>query len=303
MPQVLAERFWSAWTRAAALVWRPVDTLIVAYLLGTGLLIAWNHSRVPAAGPLLALHGAGIGLVLLLARSEATRRSGAPWFWRHWYPLVYLAACYKEMALLIPAIRRADYDALLARLDLAIWGVYPTLWLERWQQPWLTELLQLVYTLFFAAILLVAAILWRRGCIEEFRLYAFALSLGFLASFVGYFALPVRGPRFLLGHLHQTPLEGLWLFGALRHGLDWLESVHYDCFPSGHVAMTLVAWWGARRLSPALGRVYAAYTALMIFSTVYLRYHYTVDLLAGALLAAAVVAAATRAQGGPRKGA
>ncbi|MCS7315805.1 MAG: phosphatase PAP2 family protein [Bryobacterales bacterium] len=302
MPQVLAERLWSAWTRAAALVWRPLDTLVVAYLLATGLLIAWNHSRVPASGPLLALHAAGVGLVLLLARSEATKRSGALWFWRHWYPLVYLPACYKEMALLIPAIRRTDYDAFLARLELAVWGVYPTVWLERFQQPWLTELLQFLYTLFFAAILAVAGWLWRKNRLEEFRLYAFAISLGFLVTYVGYFAVPVRGPRFLLADLHAAPLEGLWLFGPLRRGLDWLESVHYDCFPSGHVAMSLIAWWTARRLSPAWGHLYAIYTALMVFSTVYLRYHYTVDLLAGALLAVAAVVAAQQACGRPRRG-
>ncbi len=271
---------------------------MAAYLLTTGLLIGWNYSRVPAAGPLLALHAAGIVLIGLLARSELTRRAGAVWFLRHWYPLLYLPACYKEMALLIPAIRRTDYDAVLARFDLALWGVHPTLWLESFQRPWLTEFLQVVYTLFFAAILVVAGILWRRRAIEEFRAYALAVSLGFLASFVGYFAVPVRGPRFLLADLYRTPLEGLWFFGPLRAGLDWLESVHYDCFPSGHVALTLIAWWGARRLSRGWGRLYAPYTALMVLATVYLRYHYTVDLLAGAALAAAVLAVTPQAAKG-----
>lgn len=303
MPQVLAERLWSAWERATALTWRPVDTAVAGYLLATAVLIAWNHPRVPAAGRLLALHAAGIGLVLLLARSEAARRPGAVWFWRHWYPLLYLPVCYKEMALLIPAIRRTDYDALLAQLDLAVWGVYPTLWLERFQQPWLTEFLQVLYTLFFPAILLVACRFWRQGRVEEFRLFAFAVSLGFVACYMGYFAVPVRGPRFRLADLHQAPLEGLWLFGPLRNALDWLESVHWDCFPSGHVALTLVAWWGARRLSTGLGRIYAVYAVLTMFSTVYLRYHYTVDLLAGALLAAAVAVTAAQVHAGSRKGA
>jgi membrane-associated phospholipid phosphatase len=37
--------------------------------------------------------------------------------------------------------------------------------------------------------------------------------------------------------------------------------------------------------------VYLAYTLSIIFATVYLRYHYTVDLVAGALLAAVLIAA------------
>jgi membrane-associated phospholipid phosphatase len=67
--------------------------------------------------------------------------------------------------------------------------------------------------------------------------------------------------------------------------------------------MTLIAWWGAARLSRRWSRIYAAYTAVMVFSTVYLRYHYTVDLLAGALLAAAVLAVAPRLYGKPPGGA
>jgi len=302
MPEVLAERPWSAWARAAGLAWRPTDSLLAGYLLLTGLLVSWAHARIPAAALLLAWHVFGIAGIVALARSESWRTHGTVWWLRHWYPLLYLPACYREMALLIPAIRGTDYDAWLARLDYRIWGVHPTVWLERLHHPWLTEFLQLAYTLFFAAVVLVGGILWGRRQLEQFRYYAFVISLGFLSSFLGYFAVPVRGPRFFLGELHEAPLRGLWLFDALRHGLDWLESVHYDCFPSGHVAMTLIAWWGAARLSRRWSRIYAAYTAVMVFSTVYLRYHYTVDLLAGALLAAAVLAVAPRLYGKPPGG-
>jgi len=38
-----------------------------------------------------------------------------------------------------------------------------------------------------------------------------------------------------------------------------------------------------------LFRVYLAYTPLIIFATVYLRYHYTVDLLAGIMVAAMLI--------------
>jgi len=297
MPEVLAESPWSAWVRALRLAWRPIDSLLASYLLLTGLLVAWAYVQIPAAPLLLAWHVFGIVGIVVLARAELWRPRGVVWVLRHWYPLPYVAACYREMALLIPAIRGLDYDAAMAWLDYRIWGVHPTVWLERLHHPWLTEFLQLAYTLFFAAILLVAGILWRRREVEQFRYYAFLISLGFLASYIGYFAVPVRGPRFLLADLHAAPLEGVWLFTGLRQGLDWLESVHYDCFPSGHVAMTLIAWWGAARLSRGWGWVYAAYAAVMVFSTVYLRYHYTVDLPAGALLAGAVLAIGPRLYG------
>jgi membrane-associated phospholipid phosphatase len=74
--------------------------------------------------------------------------------------------------------------------------------------------------------------------------------------------------------------------------LDKLESVAYDAFPSGHTELTILAWWSSQMLSKKWFGGYFAYTSAIIFATVYLRYHYTVDVFAGALLAVFLIAAA-----------
>ncbi len=65
-------------------------------------------------------------------------------------------------------------------------------------------------------------------------------------SYAGYLLVPARGPRFFLRHLQQEPLRGLWLFNLMQGTLDRLESAHYDCFPSGHTELTILAWWSSR---------------------------------------------------------
>ena len=194
------------------------------------------------------------------------------------------------MALLIPAVRQDDIsrqfsDRWLASLDFRIWSVNPCVWLERIQSPILTEWEQLLYTLFLPAVILVALLLWRKGRFVEFQYYAFLIGLGYLVSYAGYILVPARGPRYLLNHLQHIPLQGLWLFRSMQDGLDKLESYHYDCFPSGHTELTLLACWGSRVVSKRWFQVYLAYTPFLIFATVYLRYHYTVDLAAGATAA------------------
>ncbi len=299
MARALALRTQVARWRAATAGWWPIDSLAVGYLILIGALILPYRHRIPGAGWLLALHIAGILLITIAAHWD--RGAGLTWVFRHWYPLPFLALCYREMSILIPAIRGVDLDPEMARLDFALWGLYPTVWLERMHSPWLTEFLQLVYALFFAVVLLVPGILWRRRRYADFRFCAFLISLGFLGSYLGYFLVPARGPRFLLADLQQAPLKGLWSFSVVRQLLDLLESVHYDCFPSGHTALTLIACWCARLVSKNLFRLLSVYTLCMLFSTVYLRYHYTVDLLAGAGLALAVLAAAPSLYG-PRRG-
>ncbi|MBZ5584100.1 MAG: phosphatase PAP2 family protein [Acidobacteriia bacterium] len=271
--EVRERRFW------------PVDKLILAYLAFTTVLIVGWWVRIPDAPFLLAWHIGAAGLLLFeIKRPNVTSR-----VFRNWYPVLYVAACYREMAILIPPVRGWDGDRWLANLDYRLWRANPTVWLERIASPALTEFLQIAYTLFVPAVLLVAFLLWIRGQHRNFQYYAFLIAFGFLASYVGYLAVPARGPRFLLIHMQHMPLQGLWLFHRMQSALDSLESAHYDCFPSGHTELTILAWWGSRMVSKRLFQVYSFYTPVLIFATVYLRYHYSVDVLAGAVLAAIVI--------------
>ena len=263
--------------RKASSFW-PVDKLILAYVVFSTVLVVGWWNQVPGAAALFAGHVAGVALLVF----EVKRPNPTSWLFRNWYPLPYVAFCYKEMALLIPAVRRSDADQWLANLDFRIWHVHPTVWLERIQSPLLTEFLQTVYTLFIPAVLLVAVLLWRKRRYQEFQYYAFLIALGFLVSYVGYLVVPARGPRFLLRHLQHIPLQGLWLFKLMQATLDRLESAYYDCFPSGHTLLTILAWWGSRLISKKAFGAYLGYTPFLIFATVYCRYHYTVDVLAGA---------------------
>jgi len=255
-----------------------VDKLILVYFAFTSVVVLGWWNQVSAAAALFTVHLVGVALLIF----EVKRPNRTSWLFRNWYPLPYVGFCYKEMALLIPAVRHTDADQWLANLDFRIWHVYPTVWLERIQSPLLTEFLQTVYTLFVPAVLLVAVLMWRKRLYPEFQYYAFLIALGFLASYVGYLIVPARGPRFLLRHLQHIPLQGLWLFRLMQATLDRLESAYYDCFPSGHTLLTILAWWGSRLISKKVFWAYLAYTPFLIFATVYCRYHYTVDVLAGA---------------------
>ena len=63
------------------------------------------------------------------------RPNPTSWVFRNWYPVFYVATCYKEMALFIPATGRRDADQWLADLDFRIWHANPTVWLERIYSP------------------------------------------------------------------------------------------------------------------------------------------------------------------------
>jgi membrane-associated phospholipid phosphatase len=61
-----------------------------------------------------------------------------------------------------------------------------------------------------------------------------------------------------------------------------------DAFPSGHTALGLVSAWLGWRMLPRARAVLVAAAAGIVFATVYLSYHYVVDVIAGAGLAVAI---------------
>ena len=205
-----------------------MDASVGKRLSAATLAILWFWSRLPDPAWLLAWHLAAIALAIWAIRSGGR----ASFIFRHWYPLPYVAWCYREMAVLLPALRGWEADAELAHLDYRFWGVHPSVWLERISTPILTEYLQIVYTLFVPVVLLIAYLLWRQARYGEFRYYAFLIALGFLVSYIGYIFVPARGPRFFLRNLQTMDLRGLWVTRVLQLTLDRRSPRPGTAFPA-----------------------------------------------------------------------
>ena len=155
----------------------PVDKAILGYFVLTGLVVLGWWSTLPQAPGLLLWHLLGPALIVY----QIKRPNRTTWVFRNWYPLPYVGYFYKEMALLIPAVRHSDIsgqfsDRWLANIDFHFWHANPCVWLERIQTPALTEFEQIVYSLFIPAVILVAVLLWRKGRFEEFQYYAFLIA-------------------------------------------------------------------------------------------------------------------------------
>ena len=195
-------------------------------------------------------------------------------------PLCFVIVIYELLGGIIPYLR-PDVDGLLMKIDLAFFGVHPTIWLERIFVPWLADLLALAYASYYFIPVALIVILYFWGKEEEFSVTICTLLLGYYLSFVGYIAMPTIGPRFTLESLQNIPLEGGGIAGFLIHILNAIEGTKMDCFPSGHTQMTLISLWFALAYRRPLFWIYLPLSIALIFSTVYLRYHYVIDVVAG----------------------
>ncbi len=206
--------------------------------------------------------------------------------------ITYIAVSGLLLALapyIVSRLGLSSQDLTLARWDLALWKTDPVFLPDVLQNPLLTEVLQLVYFLFIPSVIGLGILYWYQRSSPEFRYCTFLVVMTFLITYLGYVVVPARGPRFMDYVSHHPALQGLWFFHFFQGTLDNLEGLQYDCFPSGHVAVTIICAYAARKLSSTAFWIYCVFAALIAFSTIYLRYHYMIDVLAGALLAVLLI--------------
>jgi len=206
-------------------------------------------------------------------------------FLRDWIVLVFLIVIYLENRRLIPLINPHDLDGMIIAIDRFLFlGHDPTVLLERITYPLLTEVLQLFYASFYFLPFTLCVILYAQEQKMEFHIIASTIIMGFLLSYIGYYLTPAIGPRFTLDHLQSFPLRGVLFFDFIRNMLAQAEGVMRDCCPSGHTLVSLLTVLLARRAAKRFSVIASIWACLIIFSAVYLRYHYVTDLVAGLFL-------------------
>jgi membrane-associated phospholipid phosphatase len=282
---------------AKAFLLNPADKVVIAYLVLIALLISIFSHRIEWWVLLLSGHAMAITVVVLIAawrqahRPVASSRCSVASFVGGWYPVALIPLAYKELSYVIPLIHPRDFDTTLAGIDHRFLAVHPTVWLERFTWPPLTDVLQFTYSTYYFLPVILGAVLWRNGWFDKFNFWVFIVMLGFFLSYLGYIAVPAIGPRFLpeIVEAQTKPLTGVWLFQPIREMLDRAEGLTRDCFPSGHTELTLLVLYYARRFHRKTFWWLLPVGSGVIISTVYLRYHYVVDVAAGALFAIAIV--------------
>ena len=199
---------------------------------------------------------------------------------RDWFPFLLLCACYYALYNnLILRVNPHLADATLAKIDGLILGNQPSFLLQPFIRPWLTDFFYTVYfshVIFFPGIALYFYVKKEKPAFRR-------LMMGFLTIMLlgvtSYLLVPAVGPEVFFAEQYTTGLRGQ----ALSKSVDYIISlgrVGNDCFPSLHVGIPLLLTFYIRCYYRKLFMPALLYVAGMCFATVYLRYHYLIDVIA-----------------------
>jgi len=226
---------------------------------------------------------AAIGVIVPLAKREDELPAPVTLF-LDFYPAIFLPILFNTLSPLIMATRGGAQDEVLIAADRAIFGVDVTVWMERFARPGVNDVFYIFYATYYFIALSLGLVLWSRDRATA-RRYVFTLMVVYYVSYAGYFTIPALGPRFAQASLYTKSLTESAVARVINDTINFLEKTKLDVFPSGHtmisVAVLIVAWKRARDVFWILLPIATG----LIISTVFCRFHYVVDLIAGAALA------------------
>jgi hypothetical protein len=201
---------------------------------------------------------------------------------------------YFELRFLLPALQPHLLDQQLYALDRAIFGTTPSLFLAHFNHRPVVEWISFFYYSYFyllAAIILPTLFFDKGVRLRQFLVGALVVCAG---GHVIYTLVPGVGPFRTIDF--AAPIDGGFWWHQVQTTVAQ-AGAQLDIFPSLHTAypvyFTLHAW-AYRREQPFRYTWFliAIFTAHMVAATMFLRWHWFVDVVAGAALASAARAIA-----------
>lgn len=201
---------------------------------------------------------------------------------RNWVPLALMLLAYKEMGWLAPPAHDHHLEqAWIAWDRLLLRGWHMRAFIES-AGPALPALLEACYVLVYGLPVFTMLMLYagrRSGCADQ--LISIYL-LGLFLSYVQFPFWPSEPPRIVFPNEDAPGVDTL-----LRQFNHWIlggYGIHTSVFPSAHVSGAVAAAFAMKYIFPDRPWMYRglfAYAGLVAVATVYGRYHYAADAVAG----------------------
>jgi hypothetical protein len=201
--------------------------------------------------------------------------------------LIFMNLAYTLMGPTIRAIGTPLRDSQLQRVDQALFGAVLPTYLDSFTHPGLTELFSACYFLLFPYIL-ISGIRYLARPAEQLAItqrFFTGLFLIYAVAFMGYSLVPASGPYLAMPSAFSHPLTG-YAITRLNDAVVLRGTNHVDVYPSLHCAASTFMLLYDRQYARWRFRAYLFPALGLWIATIYLRYHYGIDVASGFALAA-----------------
>jgi hypothetical protein len=274
--------------------WASQDWIAITYL--SLLLAALLVGKGPNRGPCIERVAADLGFFVCML---ALVRGGVLRWGSMASSLVYrvsiiatLLASFFQLREILPAVSPWTVDADIYAFDMRAFGFEASVALDRFVNPTTTEWFAFFYFLYFLilSVHVLPMVFWNNDA-HLLNRFATGVLLLFMAAHCLYMVVPGYGPYWYLKGTFAHELTGGTFWRWVRETVD-AGGAQKDIFPSLHTAApTFFAIFSFRHRDrfpfkytwPVMSFV----ATQIIIATMFLRWHYMVDIFAGLALALA----------------
>ena len=286
----------------------PWHYVVVLYCLLVITLLVIRNTAVEVWWAYALVHTAVILSAVIVIRTCGGAKKGLRAIVRDWDALVYILVLFMMTTKIVHPVNPHDVDRLLITWDQAIGGIALLQWTQTWATPFLDEVAKVAWVMYFPIAIPPGIVLYlrNRAAFEELKVI---LVMAWLVSYAIYFAMPAEGPLHYKEELGlENPSGGVIVAATLKTVVSEMEgSEARDAFPSGHCMIAALVLFACLRNRLWKTSIFVVPICLgIILSTIYLRYHYVIDVIVGLALCVPIAWASIvwcRKASGPASGA
>lgn len=268
--------------------WRVSERICAAYFLYTAAVAALRPVSAHVRWEIWAADGAVILALWTLSRPAIAQRSAFAVL-RDWLPLPLILLAYRQMGWMALPHESHGFEDFWVRLDRWILHTCGLKTMIEFPGPLLPNLLELSYLLVYAMPVAAVAVFYTGNARQRLEAAYRIILPATLAAYALYPYFPSEPPRTVFPHADLPAMSTLRAFNLTILGR---YGIHMSVFPSGHSAAAFSCAFAVRCLLPEkrwTGRAFLVLAVLIAIATVYGRYHFAIDTLAGLGLALGAV--------------
>ena len=271
--------------RSLSAIFWPIEIVLIIYFLITYILLAVYHVQLPD----VLAHAVKRGILLaayifIIYLQSRYRQVNTFYGLRLFAPLILLPFLYKETDYFNNLFFTENLDPFFAQAEEALFHTQPSLMFsEKFHLRVFSELMYFGYFSYYLLIVSVPLYAYLKLGKDIAERMIFIIISSFLIYYFVFILFPVAGPQFYFPGSADALPKG-YFFGPLMKYIQMNGEGQTGAFPSSHVSICLILLYfcfnDIRKSLPFVLII----SVLLILSTVYLKAHYVIDVLAAFII-------------------
>jgi len=259
---------------------KPFDIVIILFCLLSGIYMLFGYKQLQYIYIHFLVRFLSLLIIFLLIRTEDLNNK-VLLFFRNFYPLLFLAFFYSETDYYNNLIFE-NFDPVLVKIEYLLFGTQLSLQFSKLiPNQWFSELMHFGYFSYYILTIGIPLLFYLKAR-KEFEKSMFIIIFSFCLYYIAFILFPSIGPQFYFP-IEQRAVPDGYVFERIMNIIIAVAETKTGAFPSSHVGMVIIFLIIIRQHFKKHLYVLIPLTTILILSTVYIKAHYAIDIIAGIL--------------------